>query len=308
MGYGELMAMGAAACWALSSVIYARARLSAWTINFAKNILGIIIVFINLWLLWLITGQGFLVFSGEAWFYLVISGLIGIALGDTCYFRSLQILGPRRSLVVATTAPIFGAVFGWMWLDEILSAGSMLGIVIAIVGISMVVLEKRARVEAPNLYPGKERTGILLGLIAAVCQAAGGAISKLGMRECTALEATFVRLLAAVVVALIIFGATKRLRSTVLRSGGLRSTVQDILKPDNFKKLAPAAALGTWLGIWFSQIGFKYADVAIATMLMSTSPLFAIPLVRMFDGHSISLRAVIWTAVAIVGITFAVNS
>ncbi len=298
MGYGELMAMGAAACWALSSVIYARARLSAWTINFAKNVLGAILVFLNLWLLWLITGQGFLVFSGQAWFYLVVSGLIGIALGDTCYFRSLQILGPRRSLVVATTAPIFGAAFGWLWLDEWLSLNSMFGIGIAIVGIGMVVVEKRARVEAPDLFPGRERTGILLGLIAAMCQAAGGAISKLGMRECSALEATFVRLLAAVVVALIIFGGTRR----------LKSTCQDILKPDNFKKLLPAAALGTWLGIWFSQIGFKYADVAIATMLMSTSPLFAIPLVRMFDGHSISLRAVIWTAVAIFGITIAVSA
>ncbi|MGI9517559.1 MAG: DMT family transporter [Pirellulaceae bacterium] len=298
MGYGEVMAMGAAACWALSSVIYARARLSAWTINFAKNVLGAILVFLNLWLLWLITGQGFLVFSGQAWFYLVISGLIGIALGDTCYFRSLQILGPRRSLVVATTAPVFGAVFGWMWLDEILSPWSMIGIVIAITGIGMVVMEKRARVEAPDLFPGKERTGVLLGLVAAVCQAAGGAISKLGMRECSALEATFVRLLAAVVVAVIIFGATRR----------LKSTVQDILKRDNFKKLMPAAALGTWLGIWFSQIGFKYADVAIATMLMSTSPLFAIPLIRIFDGHSISLRAVIWTAVAIVGITVAIST
>ena len=66
--------------------------------------------------------------------------------------------------------------------------------------------------------------------------------------------------------------------------------------------LVPAAMLGTWLGIWCSQIGFKYTSLAVATMLMSTGPLFAIPLVRFFDGHRISARAIWGTMVALLGI------
>ena len=40
MGIGESLALAAASCWALSSIIYARAHLSAWNLNFAKNIIG----------------------------------------------------------------------------------------------------------------------------------------------------------------------------------------------------------------------------------------------------------------------------
>jgi drug/metabolite transporter (DMT)-like permease len=295
MVYGEVGAATAAFCWACSSVMYGRTRVTAWTINFAKNLFGTGFVWLHLLVVWWAGGQTILSFSGKAWFYLVISGLIGIAIGDTAYFRSLQILGPRRSLVIATTAPLFGALLGWLILGETISLIPMLGIVITITGIGMVVMDKRARRESPGHFPGAEWAGVACGLFAAFCQAAGGALSKIGMQECTPLEATFVRLLAAVVAGVVLLRA----------SGRLQSTCRLIIQRDNLRLLLPASALGTWLGIWCSQIGFYYSSVAIATMLMSTSPLFAIPLVRIFDGHPVSYRAIAGTLLAIAGIATA---
>lgn len=289
---GELAAASAAACWACSSIIYGRTRLGAGTINLAKNLIGTLLVLLHLIVLWSIWGEPILQFSSNAWFWLIVSGLIGIAIGDTCYFRSLQILGPRRSLVVATTSPIFGALLGWFVLGETINAQSMIGILITISGISVVVMDKQARRESPGFFPGAEWAGVALGLLAACCQATGGALSKIAMVECSPLEATFVRLLSAFLVGLVFFSAT----------GSLRPTLNSLTRRDNLRLLLPAAALGTWMGIWFSQIGFKFTSVATATMLMSTGPLFAIPLVRMFDGHRISARAIWGTFVAILGI------
>ena len=236
-------------------------------------------------------------FSSQAWIYLAISGIVGIAIGDTFYFRSLQILGPRRSLVVATTAPIFGAIIGWWMLDEYVPWWSLVGIMIAISGIATVVLDKRGRQESPGHFPGSEWAGVACGLIAAICQASGGAISKLAMQECGALEATFVRLLTAVLFGCLFLPFLKR----------FKLDVHQLFRVTNLRLLLPAAALGTWLGIWCSQIGFYYASVAIATMFMSTSPLFAIPLVRYFDGHRISAQAIWGTLIAVIGISMALG-
>ncbi len=292
LGIGELTATTAAACWACSSIIYGRTRLGAGTINFIKNLLGTIFVLLHLTVLWMLFGESFLQFSAKAWGYLVLSGLIGIALGDTCYFRSLQILGPRRSLIVATTSPIFGALLGWLLLEETISFWPLAGIIVTILGIGVVVMDKQARLESPGHYPGAEWAGVGFGLIAAACQATGGAVSKLGMEECTPLEATFVRLLAATVFGIALFGSM----------GKLGTITSALRQKKNLAMLVPAAMLGTWLGIWCSQIGFKYTSIAVATMLMSTGPLFAIPLVRFFDGHRISARAIWGTMVALLGI------
>ena len=297
MGLGEFASAAAAACWAGASVFYGRTRLKAWTINFAKNSIGLCFVLLHLLLVGWWFQLPFLQFSGRAWGYLIASGLVGIAIGDTAFFRSLQILGPRRSLVVATTAPIFGAILGWLLLGEAISLMTLVGIVVTVCGIGMVVLDKRARQESPGHFPGSEWAGVACGLFAAFCQAAGGAVSKLAKEECTPLEATFVRLLAAVAVGLVLFGG----------SGVLKPTLHLLAQRDHWKRLLPAAALGTWLGIWCSQIGFYYTSVAIATMLMSTSPLFAIPIVRFFDGHRISARAIWGTIVAMAGIALALG-
>lgn len=304
-GLGEIAAIGAATCWASSSIIHGRVHLTAWSINFAKNLFGFCFTLIHLIVLWLIFGGSFMVLSTQTWAVLALSGVIGIVLGDTCYFRSLQILGPRRSLVVATSTPIFSIYFGWQILGEQISLLSTVGIVIALIGIAGVIGDKQSRKEAPGLYPGSEMKGVVFGLLAAICQAAGFAIGKVGMHDihadtldpmkATPLEATCVRLLVAVIIGFVLMQLTGRWKK--VRDG--------VFNRSNLKMLVPAAGIGTWLGIWASQIAAQKTEVAIASMLMSTSPLIAIPLVWYFNRHSVSWYSVLCTVIAIIGISIA---
>ena len=81
---------------------------------------------------------------------------------------------------------------------------------------------------------------------------------------------------------------------------------RSVIQWSELRKILLASAMGTWLGIWLSQVAFKESPVGIAQTLLSTSPLFAIPLVRIIEGHKASGLAIAGTMVAIVGIAMAV--
>ena len=225
------------------------------------------------------------------------------SIGDTLYFRSLQILGPRRALMMATTSPLFAVVLGAVLLGEDLKFMAVSGIVITVAGVIVVVADRKANKESPGIKPGRMSWGVAAGVLAAVCQAIGGVFSKKGMvasdglELCDPVEATFIRLLISAVGVVVIVSSGKQ----------LGTYVREACKWDMLKLLIPATALGTWLGIWMSQIAFRYSDVAIAQTLLSTCPLFAIPIVWLAHKHRITMLSILGTIVALVGISMTVS-
>ena len=304
MGIGEWAALAAALMWTLASMLWGRIRLTALGINLCKNMLGTVLVAVHLLFVIALAGQTYRFAPVESWFWLSLSGLVGVVIGDTFYFRSLQILGPRRALIMATTGPIFSAVLGWIFLKEALLFWAAMGILMTVAGVVVVVADRKASHEAPGLIPGRIRIGVLTGTLGAVCQAVGGVFSKLGMRDadgqeiCNALEATFIRLLVAAILTTLVVVMRKQFL-TIARDATEKST---------FKLLLAATALGTWLGIWLSQIAYNYSEVAVAQTLLSTCPLFAIPIVWFFDKNRITSYSIIGTISALVGIALLVQN
>ena len=298
MGIGEWAALAAALFWTLSSLLWGKIRVSAIGLNICKNFLAAAMIGIHLFVLHLVVHKPILLMSTASLGWLATSGLIGIVIGDTLYFRSIQILGARKALMMATTSPLFAAVLAWCLLNERLQVIGIVGIALTVFGVVVVVADRQANIEVPGLFPGNASTGICFGLLAAVCQAVGAVFSKKGMIDCDALDATLIRISVAALVTL----------GIVIWQGQLRRLTQQVFQKDVIKYLIPATALGTWLGIWLSQIAFKQAsEVAIAQTLMATCPLFAIPIVIFVYRHNVSLLAWLGTLVAIVGIFLAVK-
>ena len=311
MGIGESAALSAAFLWTVSSFLWGRIKLKAIELNAAKNLIGVVLIGLHILVLsFLFSGpisdgtaevasHGFQFrATATAWGWLGLSGVIGIVIGDTFFFRSLQILGPRRALMMATFSPLFAVAIGWVVLGEALLPLQIVGVLTTAVGIVIVISERRGRQEALDLYPGTPTAGVLLGLGAAVCQAAGGTISKMGMivDDCSPLEASLIRMIFAAVGTMLIL-ALRRKTQEFFRA---------FLKWEELRKILLASAIGTWLGIWLSQVAFKETQVGIAQTLLSTSPLFAIPLVRIIQGHKASALAIAGTLVAVIGIALAV--
>lgn len=278
--------------WAASSLIWGRIPISALGINMAKNLLGTLVLLVHLGVVAMFTHETWLATSAQAWGWLSLSGLIGVVLGDTCYFRSLQIMGPRRTLMVASTAPIFAALLGWLALSEYLSTAAIFGVFLTIAGVVFVIADRSTRRDEPGLMPGRLSTGIILGALGAIFQAVGGVFAKLGMEDCSPLQATFIRILTSAIVTLLLVGM----------QGKLKRLTGQILEPVNFRMILPATLIGTWLGIWFSQIAFKGTEVAIATTLLATSPLFAIPMVYVLHRQRTTWWTLVGTIIGLVGI------
>jgi drug/metabolite transporter (DMT)-like permease len=303
MGMGEWAALAAALMWTCSSMIWGRINLPALTLNFFKNWIGVVLILIHMAVLVAMGRLEFFSAPAQSWRWLAISGVVGIVIGDTFYFRSLQILGPRKALMVATTAPLFSAVLASLLLNESLAFTAMLGVVMTVAGVVIVVADRKAAKEAPGLMPGKASLGAVLGVLGAICQSVGGVFSKKGMVNadgepiCNAVEATFIRLFVAAIATAVLVMIAKKARAHLSKG----------IKPEMLRFLIPATALGTWLGIWLSQIAYQKADVAIAQTLLATCPLFAIPIVWYSHKQRVTALAFLGTAISILGIYLTVR-
>ncbi len=300
MGTGELAALAAAALWACSSLFYGRTKLSAWQINFGKNLLASIILCLHLFLVTSFAGRSMFAADRNTWLLLAVSSLIGIVIGDTFYFRSLQILGPRRALIVAMTSPLFATIVGWLVLGETLSLISISGIALTLAGVAVVIGERGTSSESAGHFPASATRGIVMGLLAAVCNAGGGTFNRLGTHGsaamsaagCDPLEATVIRVVLASFVSI----------ALAVLTGSLIKTARQSFQPTALKTYFPAIICGPWLGIWMSQIAYKNSYLAITLTLTCTTPLFVLPILRIAYGYKVTLRALLGAIIALFGV------
>jgi len=109
--FGALAALAAALCWTLASGLWRRlsTSLSGAELNLLKNWLALVM------LLPLVLGRPWPAAPG-ALVLLALSGVLGIALGDSLYFAALRRLGTRRTLTIDAGGPAVAALGGLVWL------------------------------------------------------------------------------------------------------------------------------------------------------------------------------------------------
>ena len=178
----ELAALSAAFCWALSGLISINAIRKLGPLAF--NRVRMSFVFLLLAGISLLTGE-WREFPLDTIQTLMISGLIGIFLGDTALFAALQRLGPSRTSIVFTFHAPMTVIMGWFILEEHLPWLTLLGCGIVTVGVLIAILGRRNNKEPKSIdsTQGRLRYGIFLGLLAAFGQAAGSIIARPIMAE-----------------------------------------------------------------------------------------------------------------------------
>jgi len=194
--------------------------------------------------------------------------------------------------MLATFAPVFAALFGVVFLGETISTAFIIGTTLTTFGVLAVIRDRKAKDESVGLYPGSVSAGVWFGILSAVCQAMGAVCAKKGLDGIGSEEGALIRVFAAAMMALLY----------VMVRGHLRDVLKAMKDRKTVKLLVPATMMGTWLGIWLSQVAYKNCPVSVSTVLLSTTPLFAIPLVRIFYGSPITRTAVFGAGVAVVGV------
>ncbi|MEM7262445.1 MAG: DMT family transporter [Planctomycetota bacterium] len=296
--------LGAALCWAAGSLLFSRIRVPAAGLNLFKNGFGSLLLIACLVAVALYRGGPVLQYEPSGWAWLAASSVTGLLIGDTLYFRSIQILGPRRGLVLALSVPPMAALLSWMLLGES-PGGTWVGMGVTLLGVGWVIVQRGRADEEPGLYPGTAWVGVMCGLGAAACQAIGSVWSKQGLRgdafpglapsgALPELDASLIRLFVAFAIGIVFYARSLRVWWPSIR--------------ESLPVLGIASFLGTFLGIWLSLIAYGNAPLSVATTLTSLTPVFVIPMVRIFLGTRVSWGAVLGVVIAVLGVVLLVFS
>lgn len=294
---GEIAALSTAFFWAFTSIFFSESGklIGAYLLNKIRLLMAVV-----LYACILLITTGTAIPSGispEQYLWLGLSGVIGLALGDSSLFKALLLLGPRLTTLIFSCSPILTAIVAWVFLDERLSLLNILGILITVSGIIWVVIEKNGK---NNNAPHDRKTLIKGGLYAlggAVGQALGLILAKQGMvysgTQIQPFMASYTRLLFALSAIWIfsaaaghlpkVFKAMKNKRAMLLSSGG--------------------TIAGPFLGVWFSLVAIKYIETGIAATLNALVPIMIIPLVIIYYKEQVSRRSIFGALLAVIGVS-----
>jgi drug/metabolite transporter (DMT)-like permease len=291
---GQLAALGTSLCFSATSTLFTLAgrRVSALVVNRTRLLLAIA---------FLLLAHAFLgeplPFGAEPFrlFWLGISGVIGLALGDVFLFQAFVWIGPRLSMLMMSLAPVLASLMGWLFLDESLSAGQMVGIALTIGGIAWVVLERNGTDVAGGAHNRQYLMGLLFGLGAAVGQAGGLVTAKFGsVGDFSALSGTLIRMVSAAMVMWVAAALSRQVGLTIRR-------VRD--NPQALLYLVGGAFFGPFLGVTLSLYAIQRTPVGIASTLMALPPIFLLPIGRLVFKERFGWQAVTGTLIAILGVS-----
>ena len=290
---GELAALGTSLCFSFGSVMFTNAgrMIGAALVNRMRLLMALLVV-----MLWhaLTYGQ-LLPFDAvpERWFWLGVSGLVGFVLGDAFLFQSFVMIGPRLAMLMMALAPVLSSILAAVFLKESLVPMELLGIGVTLAGIVVVISERRGRREDAPADNRRYLIGLLCGLGAAVGQAGGLILRKLGRAgDVPALSGHVIRLLAAVLAIWAIAAVNRQVFSSIR---AVRAAPRAVLL------MSGGVILGPVLGVWLSLVAVQNTNVGVASTLSSLMPIFLIPISYFAFGERVTRQAVIGTVLAFVG-------
>lgn len=290
---GELAALSAAFLWAIASVVWSKLgqRIPPLELNFLKGAIAIVFLGLTIFL----SGQSLPAIDPLAFWLLLLSGIIGIAIADTALFAALNSLGARRTLLLKILTSPLVALIALVFLQETLSITAWCGIFLTLLGVAWVVSE---RVPGTN---GKEAyfwQGVLWALVSTVGDAIAAILSRIALTQTTInpLWSTLIRLTTGLLFLLIwLLIKNQKIRENPIQQ------YKSLLTINLWVIITVTAFAGTYLGIWLQQISLKFAPAGIAQTLNATSPLFVLP-ITIWLGEKVSFRAIAGVLLALAGI------
>jgi drug/metabolite transporter (DMT)-like permease len=241
---------------------------------------------------WILLGSPWPVEAGfDRWFWLGLSGIVGLVLGDALLFQSFVLVGPRLAMLMMSLAPVMSALLAWIFLEEYLKLAQIAGILVTLLGVVWVVIEKNS---AKVVDQGQYTKGILMGFGGAVGQAVGFVMAKIGLTEgFSPISGNYIRMVTAMVLIWLI---------TLFRREFSRTISEGIKNPAAVLKIAAGAFSGPFLGVSLSLFALQHTSVGVASTLMALPPLFLLPVDYYYFKERFGWGAIAGTALALIGV------
>jgi len=285
---GELAAATAALLWSVNAIVLTEAvkRVGSFNVNIGRLFFASLLLIMTIFVFSLpitIVWQQYLL--------LILSGIIGLVIGDYGMLKSYEIIGPRLGMLVMSFVPSLSVILAYYFLDEVLTNTQIFGIVVTSIGLAIVILQKKVQSEKFHFTI----KGGMFGLLAAGGQAIGLIFAKeaFNFAELNEFYAAFIRIVFSLAL-LLILG----------RFWGTSKNPIRVFKNDRkgLKLIIWGAILGPYLGITSSLIAVANTHVGIASTLMATVPLLMLPISKFYYKEKLSINSIFGTILAFAGI------
>ena len=222
-------------------------------------------------------------------FILMISGIVGIAIGDNLYINSLKIIGTRKTLSFEALTPIIATTLGTYSINEIYPQQVWIGSFIVSFSLLMIVRQNTFQEEQSRDI---EILGVLCALGSVVCAVLAALLSRIIFinSSLNPLETTEIRLLSASIFLFLIY-----------KKDFFYLFYNRPLTKKNHSSLALSTFLGTNCGVFFQQTVFKFLPIGIGWTLLSLSPIFALFLSNR-EGDKINKLTIIYSFTSFIGV------
>jgi len=272
MGY-EWLALAAAFLWAVASLLSVVPAQHLGTFAYSRWRMGCTSVILGT--MALVTG-GWSSVELSAISAMMLSGMIGIFIGDTALFACLNRMGPRQAGLLFSCHAVFSAILGYFLFSETMSHLELLGSLLVFSGVLIAIFFGRKGQAANQLdtIKGNVWVGVGLGLVAALCQALGGIIAKpVMLTDIDPIAASAIRMMTAFAAHCLLFiSGAKLARAT---------------QPMNIKIFSITAIngfLAMAVGMTLILYALKQGNVGMVALLSSTTPIMLLPILWIYSG------------------------
>ncbi len=283
---GESLALLTALIWAFAVILFKKSgeKLHPIALNLFKNALAFVLLIPTIWI------------SGETLFrnvplndyiLLFISGLLGLGIADTLFFKSLNLLGAGLSSIVTCLYSPFIITLSVIFLGEKLTTLQIVGIVIILSAILAATGSNgNQTISRRNLF-----LGIILAVIANAATAIGVVMIKPLLNRSPLLWATEIRLISGFLVAALVLyfhsGRSKIIRPQMNRRGW-------------FYTIA-GSFMGAYLAMILWLAGMKLSQASIAAALNQTSSIYIFLFAALLLKEPVNLRRIIGILMGVAG-------
>ena len=282
---GEALSLITAAVWALAVTFFRKSgeTVHPLALNAFKNLLAIILLVPTIW----IAGQSlWLPVPGWAYLWLWLSGAVGIGLGDTFFFQSLNRLGAGLTGIVVCLYSPFIIALSYIVLGERLSWIQLAGVALIVTAVLLTSRPPKRKTGAPRALPG-----IIYGVAASAAMAGGVVIMKPLLGVYPVVWVAFIRLIGGMSVLAAVLLLHPARHAIFNLSIGLRHW--------------PYTLAGSLLGAYVSMIlwiaGMKYTQASIASALNQTNTIFIFLFAGLILKEPMNTRRVISVGLAFAG-------
>lgn len=248
-------------------------------------------------------GHGF-ASASLPWF--LLSGVIGMGLGDLGVYGALPLLGSRLTVLMTQclAAPI-AAIGEWLWLGTRLTAPQILWGLLILTGVAVAIMPSKSSPPKVKIKP----IGFLFGLLAAAGQGLGALVSRKGVdvaidagesahNATFGLNAAYHRIFAGLIFIIVWFFVLRLL-------GRLPASPAALTDPADRRRarlwmLANGLA-GPVLGVGCYQWALATTPSGLVLPIAATTPLLAIPIAFWLEGDRPSRRALVGGVIAVAG-------